>query len=370
MKAMLYSVVIGSLGLALTTGAVQGATDKNKRQEKAKPQHRSATVQTARPATSGATGSARSSNSTAQSRQQRASTAPRTSSAVNRSARTTSARRAEAARRPSTVSATTHARRDVAAKTPAARPASTTAATARDRNSSVNRHGNVAVNRDGNVADDRTKNADVNRNRNPNEFRSRNDVAINRERNFNRTQNAEVNRFRNGNELRNRNNVSINRNRNVTVNQTQNAAFYRGGNVRVTNNWRGDAFRGHRYWAFRNYNRQWHDRTWWRSHYNRIIFVNSGWWYWNAGYWFPAWGYAPYVSYVYDGPIYAYNGLSPDQVTVNVQEQLAAAGYYVGPIDGILGPMTREAIANYQADNGLAITSAIDEPTLATMGLV
>jgi len=57
-------------------------------------------------------------------------------------------------------------------------------------------------------------------------------------------------------------------------------------------------------------------------------------------------------------------------VTVNVQEQLAAAGYYDGPIDGILGPMTREAIAGYQADNGLAVTSAIDEPTLATMGLV
>jgi Putative peptidoglycan binding domain len=181
---------------------------------------------------------------------------------------------------------------------------------------------------------------------------------------------ANVDRFRNTNEFRNRNNVTINRNRNVRVNRTQNAAFYRGGNVRVTNNWRDDAFRGQRYAAFRNYNRQWHDRSWWRSHYTRIIFVNSGWWYWNAGYWFPAWGYGPSVSYAYDGPIYAYNGLSPDQVTVNVQEQLAAAGYYDGPIDGVLGPMTREAIAAYQAANGLAVTSAIDEPTLATMGLV
>jgi len=180
----------------------------------------------------------------------------------------------------------------------------------------------------------------------------------------------ERNLVRNNNEFRNRNNnVAINRNRNF--NRTQNASFYRGrGDARVTNNWRGNAFQGQRYTAFRNYNRQWHDSHWWRSHYTRIIFVNNGWWYWNAGYWFPAWGYAPYVSYVYDGPIYAYNGLSPDQVTVNVQEQLAAAGYYVGPIDGILGPMTREAIANYQADNGLAITSAINEPTLATMGLV
>jgi N-acetylmuramoyl-L-alanine amidase len=97
--------------------------------------------------------------------------------------------------------------------------------------------------------------------------------------------------------------------------------------------------------------------------------VNNGWYFWNAGYWFPAWGYDPYVSYVYDGPIYAYNGWTPDQVTVNVQEELARAGYYDGPIDGVLGPMTREAIAAFQADNGLAITSAIDEPTLATLGV-
>ena len=48
----------------------------------------------------------------------------------------------------------------------------------------------------------------------------------------------------------------------------------------------------------------------------------------------------------------------------------SAAGYYDGPIDGALGPMTREAIAAYQADNGLSVTSAIDEPTLATLGLV
>jgi hypothetical protein len=213
----------------------------------------------------------------------------------------------------------------------------------------------------------------VNRNRNSTVNRNR-DVAVNRNRNFDANRQpasaprATANRFRNTNQFRERNNVVINRERNF--NRTQNAAFYRGRNVRVTNNWRGEALRGQRYAAFRNYNRQWHDRHWWRSHYDRIIFVNNGWWYWNTGYWFPAWGYAPSVSYVYDGPIYAYNGLSPDQVTVNVQEQLAAAGYYDGPIDGILGPMTREAIAAYQADNGLVVTSAIDEPTLATMGLV
>ena len=361
MKPILYSVCIGSLALALTAGAAQAATDK--RPERAKPQHRSANVQTAGPANAGRTVSAHRDVSAAQYRQQRPYAQPRTSSGFNRAARPALATPATVRERNLASnermrgrnSQEFRARREVAAKTPAARPVSTTAATARDRQASVDRNRNLAVNRDTNVAVNRTSDFDANHERT---------AAVNR------TRNPDVNGFRNANEFQGRNNVAINRNRNFAVNRTANAAYYRGGIVRVTNNWRGDAFRGQRYAAFRNYHRQWHDRGWWRSHYDRIIFVNNGWYYWNAGYWFPAWGYAPYVSYVYDGPIYGYNGLSPDQVTVSVQEQLAAAGYYDGPIDGILGPMTREAIAAYQADNGLAITSAIDEPTLATLGLV
>ena len=142
--------------------------------------------------------------------------------------------------------------------------------------------------------------------------------------------------------------------------------FQQGKHIEGSQNWQGQ-----QYTVFRNYRSEWHDENWWRGHYhNNFVLVFGATYYFNAGYWFPAWGYAPSVSYVYDGPIYGYNGLSPDQVTVNVQQQLASAGYYDGPIDGVLGPMTREAIAAYQADNGLAVTSAIDEPTLATMGLV
>ena len=352
MKSILYSACIGTLALALTAGGAQAAKDK--RTERAKPQQRSTKVQAARPANTGRTMAAHRNVSVVQPRQ-RSNAKPRTSSAVNRAARPASAKSATVRERNLARNQTTRernsqalrARRDVAVKTPTARPASTTPATVRERN--------LAVNRDRNVAINRTKSFDANRERN---------VAANR------TKNTDVNRFHNANEVRGRNNVAINRNRNVAINRTANAAYYRGGNVRITNNWRSDAFRGQRYTAFRNYNRQWHDRGWWRSHYDRIVYVNNGWYYWNAGYWFPAWGYAPSVSYVYDGPIYGYNGLSPDRVTVNVQEQLARAGYYDGPIDGILGSMTREAIAAYQADNGLAITSAIDEPTLATLGLV
>jgi hypothetical protein len=347
MKRVLYSVCIGSLALALTAGAAQ---DNKRKPERARPQHRTANVHAARPANTGRTMSAHRNVSAAQYRQ-RSYAKPRTSSNAVvkhdtglRAVRERNLARNERMRERN--SQEFRARRDVAVKSPTARPASMTPATARDRN--------LAVNRDRNVAANRTRNFDANRERN---------VAVNR------TRNADINRYRNANEFRGRNNVATNRNRNFAVNRTGNAAYYRRGNVRITNNWRGDAFRGQRYAAFRNYNRQWHDRSWWRSHYDRIIFVNNGWYYWNAGYWFPAWGYAPSVSYVYDGPIYAYNGWTPDRVTVDVQEQLARAGYYDGPIDGVLGPMTREAIAAYQADNGLAITSAIDEPTLATLGI-
>jgi peptidoglycan hydrolase-like protein with peptidoglycan-binding domain len=38
-------------------------------------------------------------------------------------------------------------------------------------------------------------------------------------------------------------------------------------------------------------------------------------------------------------------------------------------VDGLLGPITREAIADYQRDNGLYMTSAIDQPTLESLGM-
>jgi hypothetical protein len=174
--------------------------------------------------------------------------------------------------------------------------------------------------------------------------RVRDNATVNRERNFGRNRNVNVG-----------SNFAVNRNR------TRNAI--------VTNNWRSARFSGRNYSVFRNYSRQSHNRDWWHHHYNRIVFVDSGWWYWNAGYWFPAWGYDSSSSYPYDGPIYGYSNVGPGQVVVNVQTQLARDGYYTGPIDGALGPMTRQAIAAYQADNGLAVTSTVDEPTMASLGL-
>jgi hypothetical protein len=205
--------------------------------------------------------------------------------------------------------------------------------------------------------------------------RARN-VGVNRARSFNRERNVAVNRQRNAAVARERNqavnsqrNAALNRGRNLAFTRQQNAAINRGRNARITNNWRGARFSGQSYAAFRNYHRAWHDRGWWRSHYDRIIFVSGGWYYWNFGYWYPAWGHASGAYYPYDGPIYGYNDLTPDQVVVNVQAQLQRDGYYSGPSDGVLGPMTRQAIAAFQADHGLAITSAVDQPTLASLGL-
>jgi hypothetical protein len=128
-------------------------------------------------------------------------------------------------------------------------------------------------------------------------------------------------------------------------------------------------WQGSNYTVFRNYSSEWHDRNWWRNHYNRVVFVYGGWYAWNAGYWYPAWGYDSNAYYAYDGPIYGYNDLPPDQVTANVQAALQQQGYYQGEVDGLLGPLTRAAIADYQRDHGLYMTSAIDRPTLASLGM-
>lgn len=202
-----------------------------------------------------------------------------------------------------------------------------------------------------------------------NEFQARNNLSISRERNFNvnRERNFSVNRERNFNVDRERI-ATFNGERNFTGNR--NFRFNRDRNITITNNWRGEQFSGQNYAAFRNYRREWHHRDWWRHNHPRITFYFGAPYYWNSGYWYPAWGYYPDYVYEYDAPIYGYNDLAPDQVVVNVQAQLERDGYYNGPIDGVIGPLTRAAIAAYQADHGLAITSAIDEPTLATLGLV
>jgi hypothetical protein len=115
---------------------------------------------------------------------------------------------------------------------------------------------------------------------------------------------------------------------------------------------------------------EWHHRDWWRQHCNNIVFVTGGYYFLDASYWYPAYGYDPLNShYDYDGPIYTYGNLLPDQVIANVQAALQDAGYYFGSVTGSLSVETRAALANFQRDQGLIVTGAIDEPTVAALGL-
>src|SRR6266436_9232232 len=100
------------------------------------------------------------------------------------------------------------------------------------------------------------------------------------------------------------------------------------------------------------------------------VLVGGGYYYFDAGYWFPAWGYNPiYEFYDYDGPIYTYGNLLPDEVIVNVQRALNEEGYYAGGLNGSLNSVTRQAIANYQYDAGLIVNGIVDAPTVASLGL-
>ncbi|MBA2270902.1 MAG: peptidoglycan-binding protein [Chthoniobacterales bacterium] len=120
----------------------------------------------------------------------------------------------------------------------------------------------------------------------------------------------------------------------------------------------------------RRYHRQHYNRDWWRRNYSRFVLFGGGYYYWNRGYWYPAYGYDPYYStYTYDAPLYSYDGLSPAQVIGRVQAELQRRGYYRGAVDGSFGPATRQALMNYQADVGLPMTGEIDEETLNSFEL-
>ncbi len=132
-----------------------------------------------------------------------------------------------------------------------------------------------------------------------------------------------------------------------------------------------DQWQGTQYQVFRSYHPERHDEGWYHSHYNRVELIGGGYYFWNNGYWFPAWGYSPAAEYyAYDGPIYVgQRAEPPDRVIADVQAELQQMGYYQGEVDGLLGPLTRQALADYQADQGLTQTAAIDQPTLDSLGM-
>jgi putative peptidoglycan binding protein len=79
---------------------------------------------------------------------------------------------------------------------------------------------------------------------------------------------------------------------------------------------------------------------------------------------YPYYGYYPYDYYGYNDYGYGYGN-----TVVEVQRRLASAGYYRGPIDGILGPRTRRAIRAYERDHNMPAYGAINRQVLRTLGL-
>jgi len=66
---------------------------------------------------------------------------------------------------------------------------------------------------------------------------------------------------------------------------------------------------------------------------------------------------------------YGYQSNRGNSMEAAVQQALARAGYYNGPIDGSIGPMSRRAISNYQADRGLRVTGYPSNSLLNSLGV-
>jgi len=70
--------------------------------------------------------------------------------------------------------------------------------------------------------------------------------------------------------------------------------------------------------------------------------------------------------YIIDvGPYYGYGNYNNEGA--QVQSALEQAGYYQGPIDGVIGPGTSAAIAAFQRDNGLRVTGTITHGLLRVL---
>lgn len=88
-----------------------------------------------------------------------------------------------------------------------------------------------------------------------------------------------------------------------------------------------------------------------------------------TGGFYPYSWYYPFYDY-YEPVVYADPGIYDDgSLVAEVQSRLAQAGYYYGPIDGIMGPSTRRAIMAYQRARGLPVDGLLSEPLVATLGL-
>src|SRR5437016_11116801 len=128
----------------------------------------------------------------------------------------------------------------------------------------------------------------------------------------------------------------------------------------------------------------WHG-DWDRRHshffHNRFFVFDDGFWFGLDPGFYP-WDYLPYYAddyypydyyaddQPYDNTEPVDNGVPAADATVQaVQTQLTQLGYYNGPVDGIFGPATRDAVANYQIAKQVNVTGSLSPDTLQSLGL-
>jgi hypothetical protein len=75
----------------------------------------------------------------------------------------------------------------------------------------------------------------------------------------------------------------------------------------------------------------------------------------------------PYLNYPITEP--AYDSSLGGSLVSNVQDELSRLGYSPGPVDGVIGPQTQDAIADFQNDRHLPVTGQPDTATLRALGL-
>ncbi len=97
-------------------------------------------------------------------------------------------------------------------------------------------------------------------------------------------------------------------------------------------------------------------------------------------YGYPYYSYGPSVSFGFGDPYYfygygyygysqpGYTSYGNNSVVVTVQSRLARAGYYHGPIDGVMGPATSYAIRAYERNYGLRVDGVISGELMRNMG--
>jgi Putative peptidoglycan binding domain len=131
----------------------------------------------------------------------------------------------------------------------------------------------------------------------------------------------------------------------------------------------GDFARNDRFSRFHRFNDGDFDRDdgFRRHRFNEIIiFDNFGFPFFPFYYPYPyyPYPYGSYYPYGYGGGQGGYGSL-----VVQVQRRLASAGFYSGPIDGVVGRGTRRAIRAFERTHGLPVDGTIHRRLLATMGL-